>query len=95
MIKGYRKKLGFTLAELMVSMVIGLFLTLGVFSMFNMSSTNVTTTTQFNQLQENGRIALALIERDVSQLGFMGDITGTDFVVGEYSCCSRSDPRIG
>ncbi len=61
-------------------MVIGLFLTLGVFSMFSMSSTNVTTTTQFNQLQENGRIALSLIERDVSQLGFMGDLTGLDFI---------------
>lgn len=82
MISIKRKKQGFSLAELMVAMVIGLFLTLGVFSMFNMSSTNVTTTTQFNQLQENGRIALALIERDVSQLGFMGDMTGTDFIIG-------------
>ena len=73
---------GFSLVELMVSMVIGLLLTAGVFTMFSMSSTNVTTTSQFNQLQENGRIALALMERDLSQLGFMGDITGTDFVLG-------------
>ncbi|MFT5704472.1 MAG: type IV pilus assembly protein PilW [Shewanella sp.] len=73
---------GFSLVELMVAMVISLFLSAGLFSMFNMSATNVTTTSQFNQLQENGRIALALIERDVSQLGFMGDMTGTDFVLG-------------
>lgn len=73
---------GFSLVELMVAMVIGLFLTAGVFTMFNMSSANVTTTSQFNQLQENGRIALAIMERDISQLGFMGDITGTDFIVG-------------
>ncbi len=73
---------GFSLVELMVAMVISLFLSAGLFAMFTMSATNVTTTSQFNQLQENGRIALALIERDVSQLGFMGDMTGTDFVLG-------------
>ncbi|AQS37535.1 prepilin-type N-terminal cleavage/methylation domain-containing protein [Shewanella psychrophila] len=73
---------GLSLVELMVAMVISLFLSAGLFSMFNMSATNVVTTSQFNQLQENGRIALALIERDVSQLGFMADMTGTDFIIG-------------
>ncbi|MGL4895620.1 MAG: PilW family protein [Shewanella sp.] len=73
---------GLSLVELMVAMVIGLFLTAGVFTMFSMSSSNVTTTSQFNQLQENGRIALAILERDLSQLAFMGDMTGTDFVLG-------------
>lgn len=71
-----------SLIELMVAMLISLFLSVGVFTMFSMSSSNVTTTSQFNQLQENGRIALAIMERDISQLGFMGDITGTDFIVG-------------
>ncbi|MCE9685279.1 PilW family protein [Shewanella sp. AS16] len=79
-----------SLVELMVALVISLFLTLGLFTMFSMSSTNVTTTSQFNQLQENGRIALALMERDVSQLGFMGDITGTDFVVGSNTKVSAN-----
>ncbi|MCL2913355.1 PilW family protein [Shewanella corallii] len=73
---------GLSLVELMVAMVIGLFLTLGVFTMFSMSSGNVTTTSQFNQLQENGRIALALMEPDLSQLGFFGDITGTELIPG-------------
>ncbi|WP_445946689.1 PilW family protein [Shewanella sp.] len=79
------KQQGFSLVELMVSMVISLFLTLGLFTMFNMSSTNVTTTSQFSQLQENGRIALTLMERDLSQLGFMGDITGTGLTTGNTS----------
>ncbi|MCL1141470.1 PilW family protein [Shewanella gaetbuli] len=78
----HRYQSGMSLVELMVAMLIGLFLTAGVFTMFSMSSSNVTTTSQFNQLQENGRIALAIMERDISQLGFMGDITGTDFIVG-------------
>jgi type IV pilus assembly protein PilW len=82
MIKKQKNQLGMSLVELMVAMLISLFLTAGLFTMFNMSSSNVTTTSQFNQLQENGRIALAIMERDLSQLGFMGDITGTDFVIG-------------
>lgn len=69
---------GFSLVELMVAMVISLFLSAGLFSMFTMSSANVTTTSQFNQLQTNGRIALALIERDISQAGFMAELTGTN-----------------
>ena len=79
---GYLAQKGLSLVELMVAMVVGLFLTAGLFSMFVMSATNVTTTSQFNQLQENGRIALSLIERDISQLGFMGDLTGIGLEVG-------------
>ncbi|GIU27311.1 type IV minor pilin protein PilW [Shewanella sp. MBTL60-007] len=73
---------GMSLVELMVALLISLFLSAGILTMFSMSSSNVTTTSQFNQLQENGRIALTIMERDISQLGFMGDLTGTDFVVG-------------
>ncbi|MGX9462380.1 PilW family protein [Shewanella sp. A14] len=73
---------GMSLVELMVAMVISLFLSAGIFTMFSMSSTNVTTTSQFNQLQENGRIALTILERDISQLGFFGDITGTELILG-------------
>jgi len=77
-----KKQSGLSLVELMVALVISLFLSAGIFSMFSMSATNVTTTSQFNQLQENGRIALALMDRDISQLGFMGDMTGTPFNLG-------------
>ncbi|WP_076542953.1 PilW family protein [Shewanella sp. UCD-KL21] len=76
-----QNQIGMSLVELMIAMVISLFLSLGIFTMFSMSSSNVTTTSQFNQLQENGRIALAILERDISQLGFMGDLTGTDFIL--------------
>ncbi|QBF83961.1 prepilin-type N-terminal cleavage/methylation domain-containing protein [Shewanella maritima] len=72
---------GMSLVELMVAMVISLFLSAGLFTMFNMSSSNVTTTSQFNQLQENGRIALTLMERDINQLGFFGDLTGTEMIL--------------
>ncbi|TVK91955.1 pilus assembly protein PilW [Shewanella algae] len=86
------KQSGFSLVELMVAMVISLFLALGLFAMFSMSATNVTTTGQFNQLQENGRIALAIMVPDLSQVGFFGDITGTDFVLGTNA---RVDDAVG
>jgi type IV pilus assembly protein PilW len=85
---------GFSLVELMVAMLISLFLSAGLFSMFAMSSANVTTTSQFNQLQENGRIALALIERDLSQAGFMSYSTGADLKVGPNSKTSIIAPAI-
>ena len=84
----FRSQRGMSLVELMVAMLISLFLTAGLFTMFSMSSSNVTTTSQFNQLQENGRIALAIMERDLSQLGFMGDITGADLIVGSDTTLS-------
>ncbi|GGP53013.1 type IV minor pilin protein PilW [Shewanella algicola] len=90
MIKVSKQQQGMSLVELMVAMLISLFLTAGIFTMFSMSSSNVTTTSQFNQLQENGRIALAIMERDLSQLGFMGDITGTDFVIGTNTTISAT-----
>lgn len=80
--KSFSLQYGMSLVELMVALLISLFLSAGILTMFSMSSSNVTTTSQFNQLQENGRIALTIMERDISQLGFMGDLTGTDFVVG-------------
>lgn len=88
--KLFNTQQGMSLVELMVAMLISLFLSAGLFTMFSMSSSNVTTTSQFNQLQENGRIALALMERDLSQLGFTGDITGTDFIVGTNTTISAT-----
>jgi len=84
------KHRGMSLVELMIAMLVGLFLTAGLFTMFNMSSSNVTTTGQFNQLQENGRIALAIMERDISQLGFFADITGTELIVNVNSSNSAT-----
>lgn len=63
-------KNGFSLVELMVAMVISLMLTLGLFTMFRMSSTNVTTTSQFNELHENGRVALTLLEQDLRMTNY-------------------------
>ncbi|MCL1123051.1 PilW family protein [Shewanella surugensis] len=73
---------GLSLVELMIAMVIGLFVSAGVLTIFIMSANNVTTTSHFNQLQENGRIALDFIERDLQMQGFMAEFTGEDFLLG-------------
>lgn len=70
---------GFSLVEIMVAMVIGLFLSTGLFTMFNMSLTNIKSTSGLNQLQENGRMALAILTDDISQAGFFADMTGNAF----------------
>ncbi|MBQ4888598.1 pilus assembly protein PilW [Shewanella sp. UCD-FRSSP16_17] len=90
MITKQKLQIGMSLVELMIAMLISLFISAGLFSMFNMSSSNVTTTSQFTQLQENGRIALAIMERDISQLGFFGDITGTDLLLGTNTSVSAT-----
>ena len=55
-----------------------------------MSATNVTTTGQYNQLQENGRIALAIMAPDIEQVAFFGDVTGTDFVLNSNTTITGS-----
>lgn len=82
MILPRRRQTGISLVEMMIAMAIGLFLTLGIFSMFTLSSTNVVNTSQLNQLQENGRFALSILIEEISQAGFFGDITGTALITG-------------
>lgn len=71
-IKVRHKQSGFTLMELMVAMVVGLFLLGGV--MFTYLSMKVTTTdtVEMGELQETGRIALDLLHKDISMTGFFG-----------------------
>ncbi|WP_095498148.1 PilW family protein [Paraferrimonas haliotis] len=73
---------GLTLVELMVAMLMALFLSAGLFTMFAMSAKNVTSTGQFAELQENARMALAIMSKDVSQTGFMADLNGVSLVLG-------------
>ena len=66
------KQIGFTLLELMIAMVVGVFLLGGV--MFTYLSMKVTTTDtiEMGELQETGRIALDILSKDVTMTGFFG-----------------------
>lgn len=66
---------GFTLIEWLISCVIGLFLMLAVLSIYVMARNNTQRLQIYNEMQENGRIALSLLEKDLKMVGFFGDLS--------------------
>ncbi|WP_105259288.1 PilW family protein [Pseudoalteromonas sp. T1lg88] len=68
----FNRSAGYTLLELMIAMVVGLFLIGGV--MFTYLSMKVTTsdTVEMGELQETGRIALDILGKDLRMAGFFG-----------------------
>ena len=64
---------GFTLLEWLISSTIGLFLLSGAFSVYVMSRNNNHQLQIYNELQENGRLAMNLLLQDLRQTGFFGD----------------------
>lgn len=67
-----RRQNGFTLVELMISMVIGLFIVLALLTLLINVNRNNSELTKANRVIENGRFALQLLEADVSHAGFWG-----------------------
>nr|WP_321240767.1 PilW family protein [uncultured Tolumonas sp.] len=64
---------GFTLLEWMLATTIGLFLLVGIFSLYVTSRNNTHQLQIYNELQENGRLAMNLLLQDLRQTGFFGD----------------------
>jgi len=63
---------GFSLIELMVSLVIGLLLVVGVLQAFVGSKQTYTMQSGLAKLQENGRFAMSFLARDLRQAGYTG-----------------------
>lgn len=63
---------GFTLVELMISVVLGLILITGLITAFMASNRSNTLNITLTEMQENGRFALDSIIRDVRMAGFQG-----------------------
>lgn len=63
---------GFSLVELMVSIVIGLILVAGIMSIFVSSKVTYTTNEKTARLQENGRTALDFLSHDLRSSGYQG-----------------------
>ncbi|WP_028110393.1 PilW family protein [Ferrimonas futtsuensis] len=77
-----KRILGMTLVELMIAMVLGLFVLSSVLGVFVASSSSVSRTGQYNQLQESARLALRLMREEVAQAGFWGELTGDSLNLG-------------
>lgn len=67
-----RKTEGFSLIELMIALVLGVFLIGGVIQVFLSNKTNYRFTEALTRLQENGRFALETMARDIRMAGYFG-----------------------
>ena len=66
------KQSGFTLIELMIVLTLSLFLMLAVIQIFSANSQNFRFSIAFSRMQENGRLALDELARDIRMAGFFG-----------------------
>ena len=90
MSKYYRKKAqqGFSLVELMIAMLLGLLLLVGVVNLFLGSSQTYRLQEALFRVQESGRFALDIIQRDLLNAGFqnvipIGANRDTDYGIGD------------
>uniref|UniRef100_UPI0030CA21E4 PilW family protein n=2 Tax=Pseudoalteromonas TaxID=53246 RepID=UPI0030CA21E4 len=79
------KQTGFTLIEVMISLFIGGLVLGGV--MFTYIGMKVTTkdTMTIGELQESGRLAINIMQRDIEQIGFWGTYYEDSFTAGNTS----------
>jgi type IV pilus assembly protein PilW len=63
---------GFTIVEILVAMVVSLLLLAGILTLFANSRTTYESNDRLARIQENGRLALDLIARDVRGAGYWG-----------------------
>lgn len=73
----HTRQAGFTLVELMVSMVIGLLIVLALITLLINVTRNNSEMAKTNRQIENGRFAIQLLQNDVSHAGFWGDLDYT------------------
>jgi type IV pilus assembly protein PilW len=70
--QSYRRNKGFSLIELMIAMMLGLFVLAGVLQIFSATKQLYRLQGSFAQLQEDGRSALTLISQDLRMAGYWG-----------------------
>lgn len=68
----HMRQAGFTLVELMVSMVIGLLIVLALITLLINVNRNNSEMSKTNRVIENGRFALQLLQADISHAGYWG-----------------------
>lgn len=72
---------GYTLIELMVSVLLGLLLSLGMVNIYIGSKRNYVAEEDTARIQENGRFALNFIKRELMQVGFFGGRLDVDEMI--------------
>ncbi|MBW4936402.1 PilW family protein [Marinobacter sp. F4206] len=67
-----RHQAGLSLIELMIALVLGLFLSAGVITIFISAKQDYQVQDAISQVQENGRFSLEFLSRDIRMAGFSG-----------------------
>ena len=88
-----RSQSGFTLVELMISMVLGLFIVLALLTLLINVNRNNSEMTKSNRMIENGRFTLQLLEADLSHAGFWGGFVPIVRRPHQYGCSDRCARR--
>ncbi|MGI5309107.1 PilW family protein [Rheinheimera sp. WS51] len=67
-----RANTGFTITELLIAMMLGLFLLMMILTAFSTLSRSAKQTQQLAQLQQNGQFMLGLLQNELQNVGFWG-----------------------
>ena len=98
--KSIKQHAGFSLIELMVAMLIGLFLIFVVFSSYISSKASYTTRTELGELESNARIAMAFLKDGIEHAGYPSTyvhninkpfLTASDGDISGFVCGTDSD----
>jgi type IV pilus assembly protein PilW len=83
---------GVTLVELMIALVIGLILTAGATQIFLGSKDTYRTSEALSRVQENGRMALQLLAREIRQADYFGCQDNLTAVFSQVNTSGSFDP---
>ena len=89
------KQSGFSLVELMISLILGIFITGGMLQLFVNSNQSYRVQENISRLQENGRFAMDFISKDIRAADYWGCMNNTTFIennlnqIGRASCRER------
>jgi type IV pilus assembly protein PilW len=93
---GYRRhSRGFTLVELMVAILLGLFLIVGLISLLVSTVTSRSELDKTGRQIENGRYALQVLSEDIQMAGFVGASASTAFETVAPTPCPANVAALG
>ncbi|WP_051311074.1 PilW family protein [Zooshikella ganghwensis] len=75
-----KKQQGFTIIELMIAMLLGLFLMGGIISIFNSNQQTFRMLNGLSTMQDNARFAFDTISQDIRMAGYMGCLSSINDV---------------
>ncbi|MCF6252212.1 MAG: PilW family protein [Methylococcaceae bacterium] len=83
---------GFTLIEIMIALLLGIFLTSGVIQIFLGSKQTYRMQENMSRIQENGRFAMYFLARDIRMSGYWGCVKNNDNVITNDIDIVDTDP---